>query len=151
MNASIGDSNFGILSQQLLDNPAMFNQRYNFFRDRGAIDWNSGQTVCVFGNDGFQQSKWAQREVALLRTFLQRTGLEEADSLYLDGVENYSWALLVCHDDSDHLESVIHLCHLIATLMRERRIRQMAENHIAATTIDRVLDVLADQIADGQP
>ena len=107
--------------------------------------------MCVFGNDGFQQSEWVQREVALLRTFLQQTGLEEADSLYLDGVENYSWALLVCHDDSDYLEAVIHLCHLIANVMSERSIRQMAENHFAATTIDRVLDVLADQIADGQP
>jgi hypothetical protein len=139
-----------MLSPQLLDNPAMFNQRCNFFCDRGAIEW-SGETVCVFGNDGFQQSEWVQREVALLRTFLQRTGLEEADRLYLDGVENYSWSLLVCHDDSDYLEAVIHLCHLIATVMSERSIRQMAENHFAATTIDRVLDVLADQIADGQP
>ena|SRR5579864_3341964 len=74
------------------ENAARFVRQNLHNTHRGAMWWTE-MLVVLFGNDGYEQTDWVKREVAILRQQLQSLGIAElAFSLSDDG---NSWQILI--------------------------------------------------------
>lgn len=90
---------------------AEFTSRCMFHWHRGVID--CGDKVVIFGNDGYELGNTAEREVQLIREYIETTGLH-ADGFGLDS-SGYSWAVVATNYsrvsvDIPKLETAVNEC-----------------------------------------
>jgi hypothetical protein len=63
----------------------------------------------VFGNDGYEQSRWVKEEVARVRELLGEIGIKVLG--FGLSRSDYSWAMLVDSSDVEGLTSIVWVAH----------------------------------------